>query len=43
MEQIKGSPQLSEVVQMIKIKENFMNWGRILEEVNQNKNKKYIN
>ena len=38
MEQIKGSPQLSEVVQMIKIKENFMNWGRILEEVNQSLN-----
>ena len=38
MEQIKGSPQLSEVVQMVKIKENFMNWGRILEEVNQSLN-----
>ena len=38
MEQIKGSPQLSEVVQMIKIKENFMNWGHILEEVNQSLN-----
>ena len=38
MEQIKGSPQLSEVVQMIKIKENFINWGRILEEVNQSLN-----
>ena len=42
MEQIRGSPQLSEVVQMVKIKENFMNWGRILEEVNQSLNA-YLN
>jgi dynein heavy chain len=42
MEQVKGSPQLSEVVQMTKIKENFMKWASVLEDVNQSLNQ-YLN
>ncbi len=42
MEQVKGAPQLSEVVQMTKIKESFMKWSSILEDVNQSLNA-YLN
>ena len=42
MEQVKSSPQLSEVVQMTKIKESFMKWSSVLEDVNKSLND-YLN
>ena len=38
MEQVKASPQLSEVVQITKIKESFVKWSAVLEDVNKSLN-----
>ena len=42
MEQVKASPQLSEVVQITKIKESFIKWSTVLEDVNKSLNN-YLN
>ncbi|MGL4948315.1 MAG: dynein heavy chain, partial [Mycoplasma sp.] len=42
MEQVRGSPQWSEIVQMTKIKESFMKWSSVWEDVNKSLND-YLN